>query len=73
MIFINSTFAIEHVYKFPIEISYLLDAALELLADESFHLLGTRPIKICINATKSVMTNLKNTFRFFKAVLLLGN
>ena len=58
MIFSNGTFVIEHVYKFPIEISYLLDAVLELLADESFHL-PTRPNEICINAAKSVIKDLK--------------
>lgn len=43
---------------FPIEISYFLDAALELLADESFHL-PTRPNEICTNGAKSVIIDLK--------------
>ena len=46
------------VVLFSIEISYFLDAALELLADESYHL-PTRPNEICTNAAKSVMTDLK--------------
>ena len=40
------------------EVSHFLDAALELLADESFHL-PTKPNETCTNAAKRVMDDLK--------------
>jgi len=41
-----------------IDISYVCDAALELLADKSFHL-PTKFNEICINAVKCLMKDLK--------------
>ena len=41
------------------EVSHFLDAALELLADESFHL-PTKPNETCTNAAKRVMDISKN-------------
>ena len=40
------------------EVSHFLDAALKLLADESFHL-PTKPNETCTNAAKRVMDDLK--------------
>ena len=55
----NSGNPLKIIYTISLsEVSHFLDAALELLADESFHL-PTKPNEICTNAAKRVMDDLK--------------